>query len=254
MTTKADLAAARQNNSRYFAKLRAGEKPVGMYCCLDGYNITHIFAAAGFDFIILDRQHAANDWFEIEQMCWRIRSTGCSVFIRTGSTEEAEINMALDMPIDGLVLPNLVGVEDLRRALRFTRFPPAGIRSLGNERNDVIWGAYSEPEPAIGMLVEHPGAVAEIEAILASGAIEFTWIGVHDLSALMNLDPHEIMQPNGKLNPPLQEASDKVQRASQAAGVPFWGVFPDSDAVIAGVDARMIRKLADDTLAARRGA
>jgi 2-keto-3-deoxy-L-rhamnonate aldolase RhmA len=156
------------------------------------------------------------------------------------------------LPIDGIVLPNLVGVDDVKRALRFTRLPPKGIRSLGNERNDVIWGAYSEPEPLIGMLVEHPGAVAEIDDILATGEISFTWIGVHDLSALMNLDPHEIIQPNGKLNPPLQAAADKVQAASQRAGVPFWGGFPDSDAIIAGVDARMIRKFADDTLAAKR--
>lgn len=250
--THAGTVAEPKNRSRYFTALEEGRKPVGVYCCLDGYTITHIFAAAGFDYLILDRQHAANDWFDLEQTCWRIRSTGCSVFIRVGSTEEAEINLALDLPIDGIVLPNLVSLEDTKRALRFTRFPPKGVRSLGNERNDVIWAAYSQPEPLIGMLVEHPGAVAEIEAILATGEISFTWIGVHDLSALLNLNPHEIIQPDGKMHPELQAASDKVKAASRKAGVPFWGTLDDSDAYLAGVDARMIRKLADDTLRAQR--
>lgn len=237
--------------TRYFQALSEGRKPVGVYCCLDGFTLSHIFAAAGFDFVVFDRQHAAHSWPELEQMCWRVRSAGASVFIRVGSCEEPEINLALDLPIDGIVLPNLASLEETKRALRFTRFPPNGLRTVGNERNDVIWAAYSQPEPTIGMLVEHPGAVAEIEAILATGEISFTWIGVHDLSALMGLDPHNIIGPNG-LVPELAEASARVRSASRKAGVTFWAHAEEGDAYIAGVDARLVKQLAVDKLAEYR--
>ena len=54
-----------------------------------------------------------------------------------------------------------------------TKFAPAGERSLGNERHDAIWQAYSQPDPLVGMLVEHPGAVAEVEKIFSELPIDF---------------------------------------------------------------------------------
>jgi 2-keto-3-deoxy-L-rhamnonate aldolase RhmA len=239
------------SRTRYHEALAERRAPVGLFCCLDGYSVAHIFAAAGFDFMIFDRQHAAYTWPELEQICFRVRSAGASAFIRTGSTEEAEINLALDLPIDGIVLPNLTSAADVRRALAFAKYPPKGVRSLGNERHDTIWGAYSAPDPLVGMLVEHPGAVAEIEAILEL-EIDFTWVGAHDLSALMGLDPHKALAPEGP-PPELAHAIARVRDASKRAGVPFWGPPPDSDAFIGGVDARLVMSAAQQALAAVRG-
>jgi 2-keto-3-deoxy-L-rhamnonate aldolase RhmA len=236
--------------TRYHEALAEGRAPVGLFCCLDGYSVAHVFAAAGFDFFVFDRQHAAYTWPELEQLCFRVRSEGASAFIRTASTEEAELNLALDLPVDGIVLPNLCSAEDTRRALRFTKYPPKGVRSLGNERHDTIWQAYSAPEPLVGMLVEHPGAVAEIDAIFAL-EIDFAWVGFHDLSALMGLDPHKAFGPHG-VAPELAEAMARVRAAARRAGVPFWGA-PDGDAVIGGVDARLVKQVAEQALAAARG-
>ena len=237
--------------TRYHTALAEGRKPIGMFCCLDGYATTHIFAAAGFDFMIFDRQHATYSWTDLEQLCLRVRSTGAAVFIRTASTEEAELNLALDLPIDGLVLPNLVSAADTERALRFTKFPPRGIRSIGNERYDAIWNAYHDPDPMIGMLVEHPGAVAEIDQIFALG-IEFAWIGVHDLSALMGLDPHTATVP-GNVAPELAAAMSHVREAARRAKVPFWGrPKSDADAIMGAIDARLVRQIGVQTLESLR--
>ena len=239
------------SRTRYREALAAGRAPVGIFCCLDGYSVAHVWAAAGFDFVVFDRQHAAYTWPELEQMCFRVRSEGASAFIRTASTEEAEINLALDLPIDGIVLPNLSSAADVKRALAFAKYPPKGIRSLGNERHDTIWQAYSAPDPLVGMLVEHPGAVAEIDAILAL-EIDFTWVGAHDLSALMGLDPHKAFGPHG-LDPALAREIERVRVASRRAGVTFWGSPPDADALIGGVDSRLVMAAAQQALAAVRG-
>ena len=237
-------------STRYHRALAEGRAPVGLFCCLDGFSLQHIFAAAGFDFLIFDRQHAAYTWPELEQMCFRVRSEGTSVFIRTASTEEAEVNLALDLPVDGIVLPNLASAAETKRALAFTKYPPRGVRSLGNERHDTIWNAYGAPEPLVGMLVEHPGAVAEIDEIFAL-EIDFAWVGFHDLSALMGLDPHTAFGPNGAV-PELAEAMARVRSAARRAGVKFWG-GPDGDAIIGGVDARLVMAAARQALAAARG-
>ncbi|MCE2390244.1 MAG: hypothetical protein J4G09_02035 [Proteobacteria bacterium] len=239
---------------RYQRGLAEGRRVVGAFCCLDGYAPAHILASAGFDFLVYDRQHAAYSWPELEQICFRVRSEGASPFIRTASTEEAEINLALDLPVDGIVLPNLASAEDTRRALSYTRFPPEGVRSLGNERNDVIWKAYSAPRPTVGMLVEHPGAIEEIEQILELG-IEFVWIGAHDLSGLMGLDPHTAFDPEGGMAPELERAYARVRAAAKRHGVPFWGTPATGDQVAIGaVDARLLHHAASAAVERQRSA
>ena len=98
---------------RYREGLESGRQLVGAFCAMDGYATAHILAAAGFDFLIFDRQHASYSWPEIENLCFRVRSTGASPFIRAASVEEAEINLCLDQPIEGLVLPNTSHISNL---------------------------------------------------------------------------------------------------------------------------------------------
>ena len=223
----------------------------GVFCALDGYAVSHIFASVGYDFVIIDLQHAAYTWPEIENMCFRIRAEGTSVFLRTASTEAAEVNLALDMPIDGVILPNISSLAEARAALAQTKFPPDGERSLGNERHDTIWQAYAAPEPLVGMLVEHTGAVAEIEQIFAELPIDFAWIGTHDLSASMGFDPHDVVA-GGQVPAELTAAIDRIRAAARASGVRFWAAEPGADATITGVDARIVRQAAVDALARTR--
>jgi 4-hydroxy-2-oxoheptanedioate aldolase len=237
---------------RYREGLAAGRQVVGAFCCLDGYSVAHILASAGFDFLIFDRQHAAYSWPELENLCFRVRSTGASAFIRTASAEEAEINLALDQPIEGIVIPNVASAAEARAALRRAKWPPQGIRSLGNERNEAIWRAYSEPDPLVGFLIEHPGAVDEIDEILALG-VDFIWIGTHDLSALLGFDPHEVVD-RGVMPPPLLKAMERVRVAAERAGVVLWGAMGAKSPVsIGGVDARLVRQAAEDALRRVRG-
>jgi 4-hydroxy-2-oxoheptanedioate aldolase len=234
---------------RYQAALDEGRPAFGVFCALDGYAASHLFAAVGCDFVIIDRQHAAFTWPEVENIAFRVRSTGAAVFIRTASTEPAEVNLALDLPIDGVILPNIASFDEARAAVAQTKFAPAGERSLGNERHDAIWHAYSQPDPLVGMLVEHPGAVAEVERIFAELPIDFCWVGVHDLSALMGFDPHAIVA-DGVMQPfpdELVAAIDRVRTAARVHGVTFWG-GPGAEVVMIGVDARILRKAATDAL------
>jgi len=239
---------------RYRRGLAEGRQVAGVFCCLDGFTTSHLLAAAGFDFLVFDRQHAAYTWPELEQLCFRVRSEGASPFIRTASTEEAELNLALDLPVDGIVLPNLASAEETRRALSYCRFPPAGVRSLGNERHDALWNAYGATQPLVGMLVEHPGAVAELDEILQLG-IDFVWVGVHDLSALMGLDPHEAFGPEG-LAEKVAEVFGQIKATAERHGVVFWDIAgtPDAAAVIGGVDVRLFASAVEQALARVRGA
>jgi 2-keto-3-deoxy-L-rhamnonate aldolase RhmA len=99
------------------------------------------------------------------------------------------------------------------------------------------------------MLVEHRDAVACIEEIFDL-PIDFCWIGLHDLSASMGIDPHSVLQ--GPHPPALAAAIDRVRTAARAKGVHYWAAEPGADASITGVDARIVRRAAEAALAATR--
>jgi 2-keto-3-deoxy-L-rhamnonate aldolase RhmA len=155
--------------------------------------------------------------------------------------------------VDGLILPNIASLAAARAAFAQTKFPPHGERSLGNERHDAIWQAYDCPEPLVGMLVEHPGAVAEIEQIFAELPVDFAWIGTHDLSAAMGFDPHDVVA-RGNMPAEVVAAIDRVRAAAKAHGVRFWAGERGADATITGVDARLVRQAAVDALERTRAA
>ena len=233
---------------RYAVALREGRMAFGVFCALDGLAVSHLFASVGYDFVILDLQHAAFTWPDVENACFRIRSTGAAVFLRTASTEPAEVNLALDLPVDGVILPNVASFDQAAAAVAHTKFPPAGERSLGNERHDTIWQAYAAPDPLVGLLVEHRGAVEEIEPILGNLPIDFVWIGLHDLAAPYGIAPHAAVA-DGVMAEDLAAAIDRTRDAARAHGVRFWAAEPGADATIAGVDARIVRQAALDALA-----
>ena len=233
---------------RYAEALAEGRMAVGVFCALDGLAVSHLFASVGHDFVIIDLQHAAFTWTDVENMCFRVRSTGAAVFLRTASTEPAEVNLALDLPVDGVILPNVASFDHAAAAVAQTKFPPAGERSLGNERHDTIWQAYSAPDPLVGLLVEHRGAIDEIERILTELPIDFVWIGLHDLAASYGIDPHSVVG-GGAPPAPLAAAIDRTRAAARANGVRYWAAEPGADATISGVDARIVRQAAIDALA-----
>ena len=233
---------------RYAEALDEGRMAFGVFCALDGLAVSHLFASVGYDFVIVDLQHAAFTWPDVENMCFRVRSTGAAVFLRTASTEPAEVNLALDLPIDGVILPNIASFDHAVAAVAQTKFPPAGERSLGNERHDTIWQAYSAPDALVGMLVEHSGAVADIERILGELPIDFVWIGLHDLAASYGIDPHSVVV-GGAMPAALEAAITRTRDAARANGVRYWAGEPGADATIAGVDARIVRQAAIDALA-----
>lgn len=233
--------------NRYATGLEEGRPLLGLFCCLDGFSVSHIMAKAGFDFLLFDRQHAAYSWPELEQMCFRVQSEGAATFIRTGSASQQEIDLALDLPVDGIVIPNVASYEEARQAVAMTKFPPAGIRSVGNERHEAIRDVGELGDPLVGLLIEHPGAVEAIDEIMSLD-IDFAWVGTHDLAALMGMKPWD--PDTGVMPEELARALDRVRRSAQDHDVTFWQ--PPGPGVLVGiadVDARLVRQAGEQAVA-----
>jgi 4-hydroxy-2-oxoheptanedioate aldolase len=197
-----------------------GREAFGTICVVDGYVTSQLAACSGADVILLDKQHAAFDWSQLETSCWRIRSAGAAVYVRTASLDPAELNLVADLPLDGMMLPNVSSLAEAEGALRSVRFPPDGDRSVGNVRTSILMGTdfRDAQDPRAGLLIEHIGAVEQIDQILDLGLCDFVMVGPHDLAASMGIDVHtETTMPRA-----LVDAIASVRASAEAHEVGWW--------------------------------
>src|SRR5262249_16082872 len=78
-------------------------------------------------------------WHEIlEHVRATVRSETVAL-VRVTELNAGQIKRALDVGADGIVVPWIESVEQLRQAVTFARYPPAGVRAMGGELS-TGWG------------------------------------------------------------------------------------------------------------------
>ncbi|HWT29738.1 MAG TPA: hypothetical protein VN240_01795, partial [Propylenella sp.] len=87
-----------------------------MYCAM---------ANAGYDFIWVEKQHEATEWEQVARM-WRTCPGPAAPGSRVAFENEKEIQIATDMGALVVVVPTVDTVEEARRAIEWTYFPPMG--------------------------------------------------------------------------------------------------------------------------------
>lgn len=99
-------------------------------------------ANAGYDFIWTEMQHDQRDWQAVAQM-WRTCPHAPAVpGVRIASTDEREIQHALDAGALVIVVPTVDSVAEAIAARDWVYFPPLGRRSSGGGQafDPAMWG------------------------------------------------------------------------------------------------------------------
>ena len=97
---------ARQQAS-FRQRLRSGETLLGGFVFSTDPNITELYAAAGFDFVILDLEHTMGDMQTIAGHLRSARAAGIVPVVRIGQSQLADVPRLLDAGSKGIMLPHL---------------------------------------------------------------------------------------------------------------------------------------------------
>lgn len=125
-----------------FLESLAEDRPVlGCFSFISSPQVVELLALAGFDYIVIDREHSANDWSAIENMLRAAEARGIAALVRVGDNDPAEILRALDCGADGIVVPGVATAEDAAKAIEAMRFPPAGRRGACPASRAADYGA-----------------------------------------------------------------------------------------------------------------
>ena len=121
-------------------KLESGKQVVGGTIDTPDPEVYRAMARSGFDFLWIEMQHSPLTFQEVAQMIWSARDLPAVPFIRVPDATEGDIQKATDVGALGIIVPMVVDVAKVEAAVRFAKYPPEGVRSLGGGQYGGLYG------------------------------------------------------------------------------------------------------------------
>jgi 2-keto-3-deoxy-L-rhamnonate aldolase RhmA len=200
--------------------------PLGMQCFTSDPAFVEALGHAGFDFVMLDTEHAPNDTRAMEGLVRAAECAGLIALVRVpDARSEPDVRRALEAGATGVFLPMVRSADDVRAAAAAAFFPPKGERGVCPAMRAAHYSlpsleAYCErnnDEALLIPIIEHPDAVEQIDAICADPDVHAIAFGVGDLSYAIG-EKFKLLA-----SPKVRAAYDKVLASARAHGVAVVG-------------------------------
>jgi len=180
-------------SNKVLHKINNGGFALGGWVMSNSVIAAEIMAQAGFDWICIDAEHSAISKETASHMCRAIELHGSEPFVRISLNDEVEIKKYLDIGVRGIIVPMIKSGEDVKKAISFIKYPPAGNRSFalpratgyGNWSNEYFEKANQET--FVGIMIEHVDALNKLDEIFSVQGIDAVLVGPYDLSGSMNI-------------------------------------------------------------------
>ena len=209
--------------------LQAGRRQLGFWLTLANATTAEICAGAGFDWLLIDCEHAPNDVAGVQAQLQAIAAyPGVHPIVRVpmghGRVGEMWIKRVLDIGAQTILVPMVDTAEQAAAVVRAARYPDAhgqgGIRGIGGARAS-RWGRYPrylhEANERVCVLVqaETGTALKNIEAIAAVDGVDGVFIGPADLSASLG---HLGNPGHADVQAAIEDAIRRIVKSGKAAG------------------------------------
>ena len=200
-------------------KLQKGQTAVGAFVGLGHPDVTERLSRIGFDFLVIDGEHAPLGLETMQQMMQAMNGSNCTPIIRPEWNDMVIIKRVLDIGAHGVVIPWVNTKEEAEYAVRACRYPPEGLRGYGPRRTALFDSDYFETandEILVIVQIETKKAVRNIDDILSVKGIDACYIGPFDLSISFGCFPPQLTNPQYRIaNPQYVDAFDKVVTAAK---------------------------------------
>ena len=103
-------------------RLLAGERLLGSFLKTPTPHATEILASVGFDFVVIDEEHAPIDRGTTDMILLGARAAGIEALVRVPSFPSAEILSALDCGASGVLVPHVASVAKAREVVAACRY------------------------------------------------------------------------------------------------------------------------------------
>ncbi len=212
--------------------LRRGEVALGSWVTIPHTDITEMLSLAGFDWLLIDLEHAPIDIFQLEILLSAVKGE-VTPLVRVPDNNPVYVKRVLDTGAAGVMVPLVDSREKAELAVKSAHYPPRGIRGVG-PRRAARFGLEGEKyfekakEVIVVVQIETKRAVENIEEVLSTDGVTAFFIGPNDLSFSLGYRSWK--------EPKVKDAIRKVAKAGRELGVPGGMYCLDTEALRFALD------------------
>lgn len=209
--------------TNHFKRKLKSHQQIGLWVGLaDAYG-TEIAANVGYDWLLVDGEHAPSDLRTTLAQLQSIAAYPSQAVVRPPIGSVQLIKQLLDIGAQTLLIPMVETVEQAELMVKAVRYPPEGVRGVGAAlaratRWNSIPNYYATAHENICLLIqiESVTGLENLDAILKVEGIDGVFIGAVDLSATMGYqgDPNHPEVQNAVV-----DAIKRIRQSGKAAGI-----------------------------------
>jgi len=190
------------------------ERQVGLWCSMASPVAAEILAGAGFDWIVIDGEHAPNDIVTLLPQLQAMRGGTAEPVFRVPWNEPVIIKRALDVGARSLLIPFVQNPA--------TRYPPLGIRgvAVAPRANDYgriqSYHRNAHLDTCVLVQLETKIALKEVEAVAAVEGVDGIFIGPSDLAAAFG---HLGNPKHPEVQAAIADAAQRIRAKGKSAGI-----------------------------------
>ncbi|KRC24716.1 4-hydroxy-2-oxoheptanedioate aldolase [Acidovorax sp. Root217] len=203
--------------------LRAGQPQIGLWVGLADANAAEALAGCGFDWLLLDGEHAPNDVRTVLEQLRAVAPYPVQPVVRPVQGDVALVKQYLDVGAQTLLIPMVDTPEQAALMVGAMRYAPEGMRGMGaalarasrwNQVEDYLNRANDQM--CLLVQAETPLALQNLQAIAATDGVDGVFFGPADLSASMG---HRGQPGHPEVQRAILDGIATVRRAGKAAGI-----------------------------------
>ena len=214
--------------SDFRKRFAAGDRLVGTFIKTPTPHAIEILGDLGFDFVVIDEEHAPFNRESIDIALLAARASGTAGIVRVRDAAAAGILSALDCGASGVLVPHVASVDIAQSVVAASRYR-GGKRGYSGSGRSGAYGAASvwanvdtgDAKTTVIAMIEDPEAVEKIESIVTVDGIDGVFIGRGDLTVAYGAPSNTA--------PVIQTAVERITDAARAAGKPVCVMVNTAD-------------------------
>jgi len=208
--------------NRFKEAILQARPQIGLWCSLCSNVVAEVIGGAGFDWILIDTEHAPNELPMVLGQLQGLVGSPSAPVVRPAWNDMVLMKRLLDIGVQNFLVPYVQTPEEARAAVAATRYPPQGIRGVAVTHRANQYGRvkdyYKRANEEICLIVQIETALAlkNIEAIAAVDGVNALFIGPSDLAAALG---HLGDNGHPEVRAAIAEGFRRIRKSGKAPGI-----------------------------------
>lgn len=208
--------------NRFREDVLARKRLIGCWSQLGSPIAAEVLGLAGFDWILLDSEHAPNDPLSLIPQLMALKDSPSAPVVRPHWNDGVVVKRLLDLGFYNFIFPFVQSAEEARRAVASTRYPPEGTRGVAVMHRASRYGTVehyldrANDHITVVVQIESPAAVDAADEIAAVPGVDGLFVGPSDLAAGFG---HRGNPGNDEVQAAIARVLDRAAARGKAAGI-----------------------------------